>query len=224
MKKLIPIFKTILKGMAIGLFISTVAIQMFMAYIMFFPDSFPKPFYLAYYNPTPKPAQTQQEVVPIVPSAPINSSAPENPSVPVNIPPAAYAAPAVNNQHNAGYINPGHGLMIETGSKIINLSEPGGRKYIRVNIVLEFAPSDIEYYKMAAEEQAAYKAQFEEEINAKMPVINDCLITLISSKTFEDIYTTEGKEKLRQEIIQALNEKLPGYTLIYVYLTEFVVQ
>lgn len=214
MKKLLPLFKTIFKGLAIGLMINTVAIQMFMAYIMFFPDSFPKPFYLAYYMPTPKPTQNPKQEVVEVPSLPLN-------------PPPAYAAPATSpetGQSTGRYISPGHGLMIETGSKIINLSEPGGRKYIRVNVVLEFEPNDMEYYKMAAEEQAAYKAAFEEEINTKMPVINDCLITLISSKTFEDIYTTEGKETLRKEIIDTLSIKLPEYRLIYVYLTEFVVQ
>ncbi len=213
MKKLSSILKIILKGLTVGLLISTVAIQMFMAYIMFFPDSFPKPFYLAYYMPTPKPTLVQE-------------TSTEIPAIPIN-PPPAYAAPSNSNESNTQlekYINPGHGLMIETGSKIINLSEPGGRKYIRVNIVLEFAPNDSEYYKMAEEEKIAYKTRFEEEISSKMPIINDCLITLISSKTFEDIYTTEGKENLRKEIIQVLNEKLPEYSVIYVYITEFVVQ
>ncbi len=34
---------------------------------------------------------------------------------------------------------PGSGVMIDTGTKIINLAEIGGNKYIRINVVLEFA-------------------------------------------------------------------------------------
>jgi len=54
--------------------------------------------------------------------------------------------------------------------------------------------------------------------------MDDTVITLLSTKTYEDLYTAEGKEKLRAEIMQILPEKLVDLHLIAIYFTEFVVQ
>jgi flagellar FliL protein len=207
MKKLMPLLKLVARGLQVGLLISTVIITLAMAYIMFAPDSYPKPFYLSYYIPTPQPTPTPD---------------PEG-SSPLS-PPAAHAAPAEGTPAVPLEIEPGQGLMIDTGTKIVNLSEPGGRKYIRVNIVLEFAPTDPAYFEMPAEEKQAYILAFEEEISARIPVINDSLITLLSGKKMEDVYTAEGKELLRQQVMDRLNSRLAEYPVIYVYFTEFVVQ
>jgi flagellar FliL protein len=50
------------------------------------------------------------------------------------------------------------------------------------------------------------------------------VITLLSTKTYEDLYTADGKEKLRLEILEILSEKLHGLKIISIYFTEFVVQ
>jgi flagellar basal body-associated protein FliL len=47
---------------------------------------------------------------------------------------------------------------------------------------------------------------------------------LLSTKTFEQLYTAEGKEQLRVELMQAIGSRLPEFDLISVYFTEFVVQ
>jgi len=57
-----------------------------------------------------------------------------------------------------------------------------------------------------------------------MPVLDDIVITLLSTKTFDDLYTAEGKETLRQQLIGAISTRLPEYQLLNVYFTEFVVQ
>ena len=70
----------------------------------------------------------------------------------------------------------------------------------------------------------AYTTTFKEELNTRLPVVNDIIITLLSTKKFDQIYTSEGKEALRQEIMQAINSRLHEYKVIQVYFTEFVVQ
>jgi flagellar FliL protein len=109
-------------------------------------------------------------------------------------------------------------------TKIINLVDPTGRKYIRVTIVAEFAPDDPAYLTMTEEEKAAYLVTFEEKLNSRLPIMDDTVITLLSTKTYEDLYTAEGKEKLRTEIMETLSERLTDLQLISIYFTEFVVQ
>jgi flagellar basal body-associated protein FliL len=172
------------------------------AYIVFAPDTWPKPFYLMYDSANASAATeggaNGTEAVKGTPTA---------------IPISAQLE-----------MKPGQGIMLDTGSKIVNLVDPGSRKYLRVGIVLEFAPSDLKYFTMTAEEKKAFVTAFNDDINARLPVINDVIITLLSNQTFDAVYTAEGKETLRKNIMKTINTQLPEYHVIFVYFTEFVVQ
>jgi len=164
------------------------------AYIFFAPDTLPKPFYPIYAVPGQVSAATEELG--------------KGESEPVDL----------------SHLPPGQGLMVDTGSKIVNLVDPTGRKYLRVGVVLEFAPTDPKYFEMKDEEKNAYIATFNKEMESRLPVINDILITLFASQTFDKVYTAEGKEHLRQQIKELINQQIPEYHVIYVYFTEFVVQ
>ncbi len=148
-------------------YVLVIAITLAMAYIMFAPDQWPKPFYLVYKFPDP----------PVASASSSNTDAAKGgasqPEVQTPAPPAMLE------------IKPGQGIMIDTGSKIVNLVDPTGRRYLRVGIVLEFAPTDLKYYTMSEEERTAFLATFNEEVNLKLPVINDVIITMLASQTFE---------------------------------------
>jgi flagellar protein FliL len=208
MKKVLNILPKILIVLAL---LPLVGVNLAMGYIMFAPDSWPKPFYLMYQVPAQETTSAEATKEPAAEAPAASHSAQASASE--EAPPAAQLE-----------IKPGQGIMIDTGSKIVNLVDPTGRKYLRVGIVLEFTPTDLAYYTMAAEEKILYVTTFKEEVNLKLPVINDTIITMLASKTFEDVYTAEGKEKLRREILTTLNTMLPEYQVIYVYFTEFVVQ
>jgi len=165
------------------------------AYIIFAPDDLPKPFYLQYNYPTP-----------IIEGTPMAEQ-------------ELTETPGEDHIYTAG-----EGIMINAGTKIINLSDPVGRKYIRTTIVIELAPDNSLYYEMPIEEKTAYEAEFSAEVTSKLPVIEDALITHISTKTYEDLYTAEGKENLRNELSQIIMQKLPDYQILAVYFTEFVVE
>lgn len=139
--------------------------------------------------------------------------APEQTGLPTEKPPAAIVE-----------IRPGEGIMFDTGSKIVNLMDPTGRKYLRLGVVLEFAPTDLAYYTMATEAKTLFEEEFNKEVALKGPIINDAIITLVSSKSFDSVYTAEGKEELRKEILEKINEQIHELRIIYVYFTEFVVQ
>lgn len=114
--------------------------------------------------------------------------------------------------------------MVNMSTKIINLVDPTGRKYIRLTVVVEFAPDNPEYDSLPAEEKTAYLTEFTDKLNSKMPIMDDAVITLLSTKTYDDLYTADGKEKLRVEIMDDLSRRLPDLHIISIYFTEFVVQ
>ena len=171
-------------------------ISMFTAYIVFAPEQLPKPFHLVYLD------------LGSVPAASLNTA-------------PVVQATAVPPQPT---YSPGQGVMVNMSTKIINLVDPTGHRYIRLTVVAEFAPDDPNYQSLADEEKTTYLTQFEDKLNARMPIMDDTVITLLSTKTYEDLYTADGKEKLRTEIMAALATKLPDLQIISIYFTEFVVQ
>jgi flagellar basal body-associated protein FliL len=174
----------------------TAIISLFTSYIVFAPDDLPKPFRLVY------------------------ASSGEVPTVAVA---SEHVAAPVAVQETHEY-QPGDGIMVNMSTKIINLLDPGGHKYIRLTVVVEVAPDNPEYESLPEEEKTAYLTEFEDELNARMPIMDDTVITLLSTKTYDELYTADGKENLRQEIMETLSVKLPDLHLISIYFTEFVVQ
>lgn len=55
-------------------------------------------------------------------------------------------------------------------------------------------------------------------------IIRDSILTLLSSKTAEQVITNEGKDALKEEIRVLVNERLPKNRVSEVFIVDFVVQ
>ena len=90
---------------------------------------------------------------------------------------------------------------------IVNLAEVNAERYLKVNPVFEVD-----------------KEEVLEEINKKLPEIKDILITIFSSKSLDDVMPLAGKDRLKQEIMDKVNEILSQGKVVGVYFSEFVIQ
>jgi len=90
---------------------------------------------------------------------------------------------------------------------IVNLADPGGRRYLKVALLLRFSEKALN-----------------EEIKDRLGEFRSAIILLLSSKRFKDIATMRGKIKLRNELINAINKRLEGAKVYTLYFTDFVVQ
>jgi flagellar FliL protein len=90
---------------------------------------------------------------------------------------------------------------------IANLSDEDGRRYLKATMQVEF-----------------YDAIVPPEFQHRLPQARDMLLTLLSSKTFADVRTPQGKAVLREEIVNRLNTVLNEDAVKAVYFTEFIVQ
>lgn len=96
--------------------------------------------------------------------------------------------------------------MYELDTFTVNLADIKATRYARVTIKLELNNFEVE-----------------EEIERRTPQIRDLIIVILSSKRFQDIQTTEGKDSLRIEIIKSINTYLVKGEIVNLYFTEFVV-
>lgn len=90
---------------------------------------------------------------------------------------------------------------------IVNLLDNSGTRYLKLTINLEFTDSG------GPDEVAAQAAR-----------IRDSLIILLSSKSYADIGTVEGKYQMRDEIVARVNELMKKSRVKTVFFTDFVIQ
>lgn len=107
-------------------------------------------------------------------------------------------------------------LSISLSSSFALASGGGGEKFVEGVNYLPIKPPLIVNY--GGEEKVKYvKAEISlrvedahsaEEVSHHMPLIRDTLIILLSSMTDEDLGSGEGKEKMREEALDKINEAI----------------
>ena len=92
-------------------------------------------------------------------------------------------------------------------SFIVNLAGSKGRRYLKVTMSLQLDAAEVQ-----------------NEIERKMPELRDQILTVLSSKSYEDIRDAVGKRRLRRELVSRVNRILKTGKTHRVFLTEFVIQ
>ena len=92
---------------------------------------------------------------------------------------------------------------------IVNLMDKAkvGKRYLKVRIVLEVGDE-----------------KDQETVNSHIPQLKDTILLLLSSQSFSDINTMEGKIELKQLLVSKMNQLLGEGIVHRLYFTEFVVQ
>jgi flagellar protein FliL len=93
---------------------------------------------------------------------------------------------------------------------LVNLADKEASRYVKTSIRL----------LVASKESAETIAKGE----TLMPRMRDTILTLLSTKTAEEMTSNEGKEKLKEQILEKVNEYLPEEGAEDVFFTDFVVQ
>ncbi len=99
------------------------------------------------------------------------------------------------------------GDFIPMETFFVNLAGSRGGKIARVTLELEIGSQN---------------KDITEEIERRKPQIRDIIIILLSSKTYEQISTKEGKDNLRDEIKGRLNSFLTKGKIKSILFTEFL--
>jgi flagellar FliL protein len=90
---------------------------------------------------------------------------------------------------------------------IVNLIDNGGERYLKVVLQLELSDPEVV-----------------PELKEIKPKLRDAVLGILASKALKDVSTTEGKQRLKEEISYRLNSYLSKGKILQVYFTEFVIQ
>ncbi len=99
------------------------------------------------------------------------------------------------------------GPMYPMSQFVVNLLSEGGGKYLKVALDIELD-----------------SAELASELDMKKSLIRDIIIRALSSKTFEEVSTMKGKDRLKDEIVNSINDVLADGQINNIFFTDFVVQ
>ena len=99
------------------------------------------------------------------------------------------------------------GVMFPMDPFIVNLAGSEGKRFLKVTIFLELSTPEVNV-----------------EIKGQIQKVTDSILVLLSSKAFEDVYSVQGKFKLKGEITTRVNRFLVVGHIKDAYFTEFIIQ
>jgi len=99
------------------------------------------------------------------------------------------------------------GVMFPMDPFVVNLAGSEGKRFLKVTIFLELSTSEVHL-----------------EIKENIQKVTDSILILLSSKAFEDVYSVQGKFKLKDEITTRVNRFLVVGHIKDAYFTEFIIQ
>ena len=98
------------------------------------------------------------------------------------------------------------GVMFTMDSFIVNLAGSGGKRFLKVTVSLELSAQEVH-----------------SELQENIQKITNSILLLLSSKTFEDVYSVQGKFKLKDEITARVNRFLLKGHVEGTCFTEFII-
>jgi flagellar FliL protein len=120
---------------------------------------------------------------------------------------AAEAAPAKPAEAAAPAGNEIHGPVVSLDPFVVNLDEPGTSRYLKVSVQLEVQDKEVE-----------------EALEKNKQLVRDEMLSYLSGLHVKDTLGTEGKDKIRKDLLASLDKSLGQGRVHRMFFNEFVVQ
>ena len=132
---------------------------------------------------------------------------------------------------------PEKGIVLDLGDFTMNLSDIDPRRYLKANVAIEITNPEPDPTQAAEPKKESSghgghgapapdpKADLVAEMEQYKPAIRDAVITVLTSKTSDELATTAGKELAKQQIAESVNGIFDGEReVIRVSFGQFIMQ
>ena len=133
---------------------------------------------------------------------------------------------------------PEKGIVLDLGDFTMNLSDIEPRRYLKANVAIEITNTEPDPTQQEEQPKASGghgghgeaapadpKAAIVAEMEQYKPAIRDAVITVLTSKTSDELASTAGKELAKQQIAEAVNGIFDGEReVIRVSFGQFIMQ
>jgi flagellar protein FliL len=132
--------------------------------------------------------------------------------------------PAAEARAAAEKAKPPVTVMYTAKERVVNLTDKAASKYLKVALTLEFIDSKLkDPPKGVAVTQQ--QTEFAAEMSPYSAIIDDALVTTLSSRSSSDLLKPDGKELLKNDLMNNVNHALHDEEkVVAVYFTSFIIQ
>lgn len=115
-------------------------------------------------------------------------------------------------------------VMYPLKEQVVNLSDKSSTKYLKAAVTLEFIDTRLKDPPTGAA-VTTQQTEFAADMTPYSAIIQDALVTTLSSKTSADLLKADGKDQLKTDLINNVNHALhDDEQVVNVYFTSFIIQ
>ncbi len=122
-------------------------------------------------------------------------------------------------------------IMVPMRERIVNLSDSNSMRYLKATLVLEM----VDYQSKEqpkGEEYTKRQTELKKDMASSLPLIDDEITSILTSKTSADLMSPDGKQKLRDDLKSRINKDFEKLTpdpkerpeVLSVYFSDFIIQ
>lgn len=109
--------------------------------------------------------------------------------------------------------------------RVLNLKAPASTpNYVKAVIALEFEDPEHKWIGLKGEALAAKNEAYADELKPEMHRVWDIITAVVGGKTVDQVATTEGKEQLKSQLVEAINKELHAEKVENIFFVTFITQ
>lgn len=115
---------------------------------------------------------------------------------------------------------------VKLEERVLNLKAPAtAPNYVKTTIALEFADPKHAYVGAKGAAVEAKDLAYAADLKPDMPRIWDAIIQVVGGKTADQVATPDGRDKLKAELVDAVNKQLGAeHKVQNIYFETFITQ
>jgi flagellar FliL protein len=122
-------------------------------------------------------------------------------------------------------------IMEPMRERIVNLADSNSMRYLKATLVLEMVDFQSKE-QPKGEEYTKRQTEMKKEMAGSLPLIDDEITSILTSKSSAELMTPDGKQKLRDELKSRINKAFEKLTpdpkerpeVLSVYFSDFIIQ
>lgn len=117
-----------------------------------------------------------------------------------------------------------YGPMIALEERVVNLQVGGQFRYAKIGLTVELRPTDPAFYSLTGEARAIADELAKAEYETVVPLLLDALGRVVAARTSDELVAIEGRQDLKDDLVDAMRLVLGEREVLDVYFTDLVMQ
>jgi flagellar basal body-associated protein FliL len=117
-----------------------------------------------------------------------------------------------------------HGPMLALEDRVVNLPVSSPFRYVKIAVTIELRPDSAAFYGLTGDARASAEKELLKNEDPAVPLLQDAVGSVVVAQDGASLATTEGRARLKAELLAAARRILGERAVLNVYLTDLVMQ